>query len=119
MKYYKFVKQALKENSEHVPFYTNNKNEKVECDISEHVRERIVERFYKLTETKIPEDKIDLVLVNLFNNSTKIGKKNPTYVNRNKKHGGGSLYFQNNHLVFVVSNRVIKTVEIVTERELN
>lgn len=116
----KWGRLALKETNETSLFYTSSKNEKVECKVTNHLKTRMRERFEILTGINLDSEQLDLAIVNLFNNSKRIGNgKNTQYKNRNKKHGGDSLYFQNVHLVFIVQNREIVTVEIVTERELN
>lgn len=115
----KFVNAALKQNEETKLFYTNSKKEIVECEFTDHLRKRFVERFKKLTDADLNSEQTNLAIINLFNSSKRIGKSNDEYKKRNKKHGGDSVYFQNVHLVFVVENCQVKTVEIVTERELN
>ncbi len=112
----KLMKIATRECKDVSPKYTNGRGEIVECEISYHARRRFQERFVKLTGKEL--EKYEAAIINLFNSSYQIGKKG-TYKSRNKKHGGDSLYFQNIDFVFVVQNKIIKTVEIVTDRDLN
>lgn len=119
MRYSMFVINVIRNTTTEEPFYINSKKEKIFCKMTVHVKEQFAERFFKLTNVILEPEQIEPTIINLFNHSTRIGKKNPAYVNRNKSYGNNSLYFLNTHFVFVVVENNIVTVEITTDRGLN
>jgi len=114
-----FVFNAIQQTKTEELCYTNSKKEKIVCIFTNHVKEQFAERFFKLTNVVLEPEQIEPAIFNLFNTATRIGKKNPIYISRNKRHGGNSLYFQSGPMVFIVEDKALVTVEIVTERELN
>lgn len=114
-----FVFNAIQQTKIKELVYTNSKKERIECIFTTHIKEQFSERFFKLTNVMLEPEQIEQAIINLFNTATRIGKKNPIYVSRNDRHGGNSLYFKSGPMVFVVEDRALVTVEIVTDRELN
>lgn len=119
MRHINFVFTAIRQTKLMELFYINSKKEKIVCMLTTHVKEQFLERFFNLTNVVLEPEQIEPAIFILFNTSKRIGKKNPIYVSRNKRHGGNSLYFQNGPMVFVVEDRALVTVEIVSDRELN
>jgi hypothetical protein len=92
-------------------FYVNSKGNRVDLGITNHALERFEER-WALLNPGVKIGNVEKRFRDSFMSSERVTQYTKKDKDRMKRYKGGTLYFKNNSLIFVVQDCKIITVEI-------
>lgn len=91
------------------PYYINKHDRRVYLKISQHAKQRFIERFIKV-HGRAPKKSADEMIRRMFMASTHIKTHLKKCKPRKRRRYSGDLYFRCNEFIFVVQDATIVTV---------